>query len=127
MLINTISILLEQRGVSMAAVRRETGLNRETLARYVRDRTKIPTGEVLSALCDYFGCQPGLLLMRVGDDQELDTLLEQELETSFHSVMVYSLVSIRPRVGPFTPLASNISLDLLASQQLSLLINMLTP
>ena len=55
--------LREGRKLPYRVISQETGVSTSTLTDYVKQRTKRYDVNVLSALCDFFRCQPGDILI----------------------------------------------------------------
>jgi len=68
---NNFNILLAEKeirlkkGISVASVARETGITRKTLQGWAVDNVTRFDAGVLDALCNYFGCQVGDLLIYI--------------------------------------------------------------
>ncbi len=62
----------EGRRITLLEMSRETGINRNTLAKLVDPRQEPYTTntDVINRLCKYFDCQPGDLLVYVPDDEK---------------------------------------------------------
>jgi DNA-binding Xre family transcriptional regulator len=67
--LNRFSILLseketrEKRKIDIKEVSNDTGISRTTLHKYKRQEATRFDGEVIEALCHYFDCKPGQLLV----------------------------------------------------------------
>ena len=58
-----LHMLMAERKMSMVDLARETGLNRNTVGSFYHDRAKRIDYATLEAVCRYFGCQPGDVLV----------------------------------------------------------------
>ncbi|MEM6280570.1 MAG: helix-turn-helix transcriptional regulator [Chloroflexota bacterium] len=59
----------ENRTITQSAVSKETGLARHTVDRWARNEVVRMDDTTLIALCVYFGCQPGDLLIMVEQEE----------------------------------------------------------
>lgn len=60
----------EKRNITLMEVSRETGISRATLNRIANVPGNVTNTDIINALCKYFGCQPGELLMYVEDEEQ---------------------------------------------------------
>ncbi|MDN5347461.1 MAG: putative transcriptional regulator [Clostridia bacterium] len=62
----------EKRRIPLLEISKDTGINRNTLAKLTDPRQKPynTTVEVIDKLCKYFDCQPGDLLVYVPDEEQ---------------------------------------------------------
>ena len=57
----------EKRPVTVEEIAQATGISRGTLSRLLNDPGYVTTTRVVDKLCEYFGCQPGDLLVHIPD------------------------------------------------------------
>lgn len=58
----------ERRRITLNEVAEQTGISRQTLTRLINIPGHGVSLDVVEALCRYFGCQPGELLVWVAED-----------------------------------------------------------
>lgn len=56
--------IAEKRNISVSEVARESGISRKTLQGWANNTVTRYDTPVLEALCKYFGCEPGDLIVR---------------------------------------------------------------
>lgn len=61
----------ERRRITLNEVAEQTGISRQTLTRLINIPGHGVSLDVVEALCRYFGCQPGDLLVWVPDEGEI--------------------------------------------------------
>jgi putative transcriptional regulator len=59
----------ERRRITLSEVAEKTGIGRATLTRIANVPGNVTNTDTINALCEYFDCQPGELLIHVYDDQ----------------------------------------------------------
>lgn len=62
----------EKRRITLSEVSEKTGISRATLTRIANVPGNVTNTDTINALCKYFECEPGELLMYVEDDVEDD-------------------------------------------------------
>lgn len=58
----------EKRRITLSEVSEKTGISRATLTRIANVPGNVTNTDTINALCKYFECQPGELLMYIEDD-----------------------------------------------------------
>ncbi|ABK48587.1 hypothetical protein Shewana3_2358 [Shewanella sp. ANA-3] len=58
----------EKRRITLSEVSEKTGISRATLTRIANVPGNVTNTDTINALCKYFECEPGELLMYVEDD-----------------------------------------------------------
>ncbi|MFB2681269.1 helix-turn-helix domain-containing protein [Shewanella mangrovisoli] len=58
----------EKRRITLSEVSEKTGISRATLTRIANVAGNVTNTDTINALCKYFECEPGELLMYVEDD-----------------------------------------------------------
>ena len=61
----------ERRRITLSEVAEKTGIGRATLTRIANVPGNVTNTDTINALCEYFDCQPGELLMYVPDEQSI--------------------------------------------------------
>lgn len=68
----------ERRRITLSEVAEKTGIGRATLTRIANVAGNVTNTDTIDALCEYFDCQPGELLMHIPDNklhnQEISSL-----------------------------------------------------
>jgi putative transcriptional regulator len=70
---NRFAVLLAEKGmrerrkISIAEVSRKTGIAQRTLQKWASNRIDRYETPVIDALCKYFACSPGDLIIRIND------------------------------------------------------------
>ncbi len=68
----------ERRRITLSEVAEKTGIGRATLTRIANVPGNVTNTDTINALCEYFDCQPGELLMHIPDNklhnQEISSL-----------------------------------------------------
>ncbi len=69
----------ERRRITLSEVAEKTGIGRATLTRIANVPGNVTNTDTINALCEYFDCQPGELLVHVPDN---NTLYNQVISSS---------------------------------------------
>ena len=59
----------ERRRITLSEVAEKTGIGRATLTRIANVPGNVTNTDTIDALCEYFGCRPGELLMHIPDNK----------------------------------------------------------
>ena len=62
----------EKRRITLSEVSDVTGISRATLTRIANVPGNVTNTDTINALCKYFACQPGELLIYVEDESSID-------------------------------------------------------